>query len=67
MASVAKGGERAEVAEVQADCTENAAARQNGDRDAGGTPGLPCAGGLSYLRGLSFPTEHGTLKAYNEV
>lgn len=37
MASVAKGGERAEVAEVQADCTEgNAAARQNGDRDAGG-------------------------------
>lgn len=30
MASVAKGGERAEVATVQADCTENAAARQNG-------------------------------------
>lgn len=50
MASVAKGGERAEAAEVRADCTEgNAAARQNGDRDAGWTPGLPCAGGLSFL------------------
>lgn len=45
MASVAKGGERVEVATVQADCTENAAARQNG----GGTPGLLCASGLSFL------------------